>query len=107
MIVLDAFDELNQKSSPTLLTYFQEIIHRCPENTKTFISTRSFPAIERQLNPDQSVEVNAENNGPDVMNFIDQSLEQRIKKQELLGGNVSIQLREDIKNVLTKRAGNM
>ena len=106
-IILDAFDELDQDKSPMLIRCLEDVIDRSPEKVKVFISTRSFPAIENELNPDDSIEVTAENNGADVRTFIREILQERIKEGALLDGNVSEQLRADIENILTSRAHNM
>ena len=106
-IIIDAFDELNQGKSPVLLQNLKNIIDRCPQRVKIFISTRSFPAIENQLNPDEAIEVTTENNGKDVRTFIQKTLQGRIQDGSLLDGKVSEQLRTDIENTLATRARNM
>ena len=50
-VVIDAFDELNQKKSPVLLQNLNSIIDRCSERVKVFISTRSFQPL--RINPSQ------------------------------------------------------
>ena len=106
-IVLDAFDECDQDESPVLVQHLKDVVYRSPENVKIFISTRSFPGIEREIIPEQSIEVTAENNGDDVSTFIKETLGERIQQGDLLSGNVPSQLREDIENTLTSRAHNM
>ena len=106
-IIIDAFDELNQGRSPVLLQHLKSIIDRCPERVKVFISTRSFPAIENELNPDEAIEVTTENNGKDVRTFIQKTLQDRIDDGSLLDGKVPKQLQIDIENTLATRARNM
>ncbi|KAL8997685.1 MAG: hypothetical protein Q9169_003092 [Polycauliona sp. 2 TL-2023] len=106
-IILDAFDELDQAHSYQLVQVLKEINRLCPENVKTFISTRSFPAIEDYLKADASIEVTAENNGDDVKTFIHSTLQASIDEKLLLDGNVSEELQSDIEKTLTKRAQNM
>ncbi|KAL8644848.1 MAG: hypothetical protein Q9226_007565, partial [Calogaya cf. arnoldii] len=106
-IILDAFDELDQAHSHQLIQIFKEMNRQCPENIKTFISTRSFPAIEDNLRADASIEVTAENNGNDVKTFIHRTLQASIEEKLLLDGDVSEQLQSDIEKILTRRAQNM
>ena len=106
-IILDAFDECDQDEGPILIRHLKDIIHYSSEKVKVFISSRSFPAIEREITPKQSIEVTAENNGKDVNTFIKKTLRVRIENGDLLNGNVPGQLREDIENILTIRAHNM
>ncbi len=77
-IILDAFDELDQTHSHQLVRILKDINQQCPENVKTFISTRSFPAIEDYFKADASIEVTAENNGNDVRTFIHRTLQASI-----------------------------
>ena len=106
-IILDAFDECDQNRSPRLIQHLEEIIHQSPTNTKVFISTRAFPAIEDKLVPDRSIEVNADNNGVDVKKFIHSTLEKRINDKTLLNGDVPDDLKDEIEDTLTGRASNM
>ena len=106
-IILDAFDECDQDKSPTLITHLQEVIHQSPNNVKIFISTRPFPAIENDLKAGPSIGVTAERNKDDVREFIEKTLDDRIKDKSLLNGVVEPELREKIKDTLTSRARNM
>ncbi|KAL8982078.1 MAG: hypothetical protein Q9205_003304 [Flavoplaca limonia] len=106
-IILDAFDELDQTHSHQLVQILKDINQQCPENVKTFVSTRSFPAIEDYLKADASIEVTAENNGSDVKTFIHRTLQASIDEKLLIDGNVSKELQVDIEKTLTKRAQNM
>lgn len=106
-IILDAFDELDQASSPNLIQQFKDLLRQCPNHVKVFISTRSFPAIENNLVGDPSIEVTAENNGEDVKTFIRETLQARIRDGSLLNGSVSEDLKLDIERILTKRANSM
>ena len=108
-IVIDAFDELDQKKSPSLLQHLKSLIGRCPEMLKIFISTRSFPAIESELDPEKNtIEVTTENNGKDVRTFIKRTLQDRIHDGSLLEGkDVPEQLQRDIEDTLATRAKNM
>ena len=90
-----------------LLLTFRELVARCHQKVKIFISTRSFPAIENDLNDDLSLEVNAENNGEDVSTFIKKTLQNRIEEGALLPGEMTEDLREMIEKTLTRRAQSM
>ena len=107
VIVLDGFDECDQDKSPTLIKNLQEVIRQSPNHVKVFISTRSFPAIEIDLKAGPSIAVTAERNKDDVGEFIEKTLDDRIKDRSLLNGVVEPVLKEKIKNTLTSRARNM
>lgn len=106
-IVLDAFDECDQDKSPDLIKHLKDVIARSPDRVKVFISTRSFPAIENDLKADPSIGVTPERNKDDVREFIETTLDDRIKDKELLDGVVETDLREKIRDTLTSRAQNM
>ena len=106
-IVLDAFDECDQDKSPDLIKHLKDVIDRSPDRVKVFISTRSFPAIENDLKADSSIGVTPERNKDDVREFIEKTLDNRIKDKELLDGVVETDLREKIRDTLTSRAQNM
>lgn len=76
-IVIDAFDELDQSKSPKLLQDLKSLVERAPLNVKIFLATRPFPAIDDEFIPEQSIEVSAENNGDDVREFIQRTLQVR------------------------------
>lgn len=106
-IVLDAFDECDQDKSPDLIKHLKDVIDRSPDRVNVFISTRSFPAIENDLKADSSIGVTPERNKDDVREFIETTLDNRIKDKELLDGVVETDLREKIRDTLTSRAQNM
>ena len=106
-IVLDAFDECDRDRSPILIECLKDVIRQSPENIRVFISTRPFPAIEKELSPEQSLEVTSRDNGKDVRVFIDTMLEENIKDKKLLKGSVSEKLKAHIVDTLTDRADNM
>ncbi|KAL8945996.1 MAG: hypothetical protein Q9222_007547 [Ikaeria aurantiellina] len=107
IVVLDAFDELDQQRSPQLIQNLKTIMRQCPQGVKIFVSTRPFPAVEDSLANEESIEVTTENNGEDVKTFIHKTLEARIEDGSLLNGKVSDELQHDIRETLTKRAQNM
>ena len=106
-ILLDAFDELDQTKSPRLLEALKKVMHAAAKKVKIFISTRSFPAIEKELMSNQAIEVNKENNGKDVEAFIRQNLQERVNNKTLLKGEISTDLKSSIETTLTRRAGSM
>ena len=107
VIVLDAFDECDQEKSHTLNAYLKEASGRSPGLIKIFISTRSFPAIENDLKAGPSISVTAERNKDDVREFVETTLDDRIRDKELLDGVVEPDLRVKIRDTLTSRAQNM
>ena len=106
-IILDAFDECDQDKGPILIKHLNEVVRQSKNHIKIFISTRSFPAIEKDLKAGPSIEVTPERNKDDVREFIETTLDERIKDKELLGGDVERDLKEKIRDTLTSRARNM
>ena len=106
-IVLDAFDECDKDRSPILIKHLKEVISQSPGRAKVFVSTRSFPAIEKDLKADPSIGVTAARNKDDVREFIETTLDDRIKDKELLDGDVKPDLRDKIRDTITSRAQNM
>ena len=106
-IVFDAFDECDHSQCLRLLGHLKHITEQSPRNVKIFISTRSFPGIDKELTPNQSLEVTSDNNGDDVRTFIKMTLQDRIENKELLNGSVSDALKKEIEDTLTNRANNM
>lgn len=109
-IVIDAFDECDHGKCGELVDKLKEIIGSTPVDksaypVKVFITTRSFSAIEKDLHSDLSVEVTAENNRADVRKFIKETLQNR--SRDILQGNASPELMEDIEDTLARRAQNM
>ena len=103
-IIIDAFDELNQEKSPVLLQHLKSIIDRGQKTVKVFISTRSFPAIKDELQPEQSIEVTTEHNGKDVRTFIHKTIQDRVLDGSL---KVSSKLQGEIEDTLATRSRNM
>lgn len=109
-IAIDALDECDHSKCLQLIGKLKDAIHRTAEDAslnpiKVFVATRSFTAIERELTPDHSLEVTADNNSEDVRKFIEVTLE--VRSKDLLGGTASAKLKSDIRDTLSKRAQNM
>ena len=106
-IVIDAFDECDQDKSPALIRHLNEVLRQSPDHVKILISTRPFPSIEGDLNTNPAIEVNVERNRSDVSEFIEATIEDRIKDKSLLNGIIEPYLKERIKDTVTKRARSM
>lgn len=110
VIVIDALDECDHERCGELIDKLKEIIGSTPINksaypVKVFVTTRSFAAIEKDLDSDHSLEVTAENNRADVRKFIGETLQQR--SDDLLQGTASPKLMKEIEDTLAERAQNM
>ena len=107
-IVLDGLNECDQNKAPTLIQHFKTLVAASRWPLKILISTRLFPAIEREIVPELSIEVNTENNGQDVNSFVKKTLRARIKNGDLLNGKpVPPDLVQKIEDTLIRRAQNM
>ena len=101
------FDERDQIKSPALIKHLKEILRWSPDRVKILISNFSFPAMENDLKIDPSIGVTAARNKDDVREFIETTLDDRIKDRALLDGVVEPDLSRKIRDTLTGRAQNV
>ena len=109
-IVIDALDECDHGKCGELVDKLKEIIGSTPLDkstypVKVFITTRSFAAIEKDLDSDHSLEVTPEVNRADVRKYIKETLQER--RNDLLRGTASLELMKKIEDTLARRAQNM
>ena len=108
-IVVDGLDECNRNAVPELIQSFADIVQRSPKRVKIFLSTRYVNLIVDGLKQQgwSALEVGANKNSGDIARFVDHELERRIADKSLLHGDVSADLRQEISETLTHRAGSM
>ena len=108
-IVVDGLDECKHVAVPELIQSFEEIMRRSSRQVKVFFSTRyvSFVVDCLKQYGYPALEISADKNSGDIAKFIDVELERRIKDKSLLHGDVSANLRQEIQETLSHRAGSM
>lgn len=89
-IIVDALDECRSTNVRELLKGLDEIVIRSPKIVKIFLSTRPVSVVVDCLRDKQyaSLEVNVDQNGDDISNFITHELDSRIREKQLLHGLV-------------------
>ncbi len=130
IIVVDALDELGTGNSAQqvhssrndLIESLGEIVKRCSNPVKVLLSTLSDSPAETRLrhefaNPDaidphcsgnwHIIEVNSTRNAEDISRFIDEQLDRKIKKHDLLAGDVDDDLRATIRDRTFERSNGM
>ncbi|KAL8779404.1 MAG: hypothetical protein Q9213_006954 [Squamulea squamosa] len=108
-IIIDALDECRSAKVHDLIKGLDEIVLHSPKKVKIFMSTRPVSTVVDNLRDKHyaSLELDAGQNSDDVSNFIKYELGSRVKEKQLLHGNVSEDLQQDILSSLTRRAGSM
>ena len=107
VIVLDALDECSKESRGFILSDLLYILKKSKHPVKAFISSRHNREIEVRLRDFPNVSIEAKDNAKDIGNYVTSTLSRRIKDQDLLEGNVSIELRQHIEEVLQRDANGM
>ena len=129
-IVIDAIDEVGSglpaqethSSRNDLIESLGEIMRRCSNPVRILLSTLSDSPAETRLrheftnfdvkDPNCSgswhiIEVNSSRNSGDISRFIDEQLGKKIRKHDLLAGDVDDDLRKIIKNRTFERSNGM
>ena len=106
-IVLDALDECSKESRGFILSDLLFILHKAKRPVKAFISSRHNLEIEDRLRHFPNVSIEAKDNAEDIENYVKSALAKRIEDKELLRGHVSIELRQQIEEVLQRDANGM
>jgi len=96
-IVVDALDECDPATRHELLRALKEVVTRSASLVKLFISSRDNADITLRLADVPNIYIKASDNGEDIERFTHQEVDKAIQEQRLLGGNVSDDLREQIK----------
>lgn len=107
VIVLDALDECSKESRGSILSDLLSILNKSKYPIKAFISSRHSLEIKDRLRHHLDVIIEATDNAEDIKNYVNSALDKRIKDKELLRGNVSIELRQKIEEVLQRDANGM
>lgn len=130
IIVVDALDELGtgnsaqevRNSRNDLIESLGEIVKRCSNSVKVLLSTLSDQSAEVRLRHEFAktdandphcsgswhiIEVNSTRNAEDIGRFIDELLDRKIEKLDLLAGDVDNDLRAKIRDRTFERSNGM
>ncbi|KIM28668.1 hypothetical protein M408DRAFT_8505 [Serendipita vermifera MAFF 305830] len=115
-IAIDALDECKEskyqpsESSHTnrqdLLKHIDKMIAAKPGNVRVFVSSRNDEDIVHRLNNYPNITINASQNGPDILRFIKEGVDQLLGDKGHLWRSDE-RLKEDIVNALNDRADGM
>ena len=108
-IVVDGLDECKHMAVPELVQSLNEITRSSSTVVKIFLSTRYIPIIVDCLTRYgyPALEISANKNSGDIARFIDGELEKRVETRSLLRGYVTAELKTEIRETLSERAGSM
>jgi hypothetical protein len=106
-IVIDALDECDPIRRSELLMALIGIVQKSASLTKVFVSSRDDHDIVCRLKSWPDVFIRAGDNSEDIKDFVRSQVNQSIKDQRLLSGNISDELKSRIISDLTEGAQGM
>jgi hypothetical protein len=83
-IVIDAMDECDPGLRWELLEYLEKILRNASSLVKVFVSSRNDQDIVLQLRDYPNLEIDSKMNGSDISRFVQNEVEQLIKRGKLL-----------------------
>lgn len=106
-IIVDALDECEEISRRELLDAFKKILQGSSSLVKILVSSREVGDIAYHLEGCLNLEILAGKNQADIDRYVDQRVDDLVENRRLLSGKISDELRQEIKQVLCKKAGGM
>ena len=106
-IIIDALDECEEVLRLELLESFKEILQASNGLVKILVSSRDVGDIVYQLEGCLNLEIQANRNQVDIDLFVNRGVDDLVKSGQLLSGKISDDLRQEIKQVLSEKAGGM
>lgn len=107
-IVIDALDECDAKTRGSLFNVIEEIVSSSARNpVKVFVTSRDDGDLRRKFRNSPNLYIEERDNSGDINHFIKTELERCIAAEELLEGNVSVDLQARITSVLETGARGM
>ena len=107
VILVDGLDECEPNARDDLIDAFSNIIKTSSSLVKILISSRDARIITHQLSEYPDLTISANKNEGDIHRFIDEEVDDLIKRKRLLSGNVPNDLKQQIKDVLRSQAQGM
>ena len=106
-ICIDALDEVETKSRPSLLKALKYIIEKSKNLVKIFATTRMDIDILWQFDMFPRIELKPDDNIGDISRFVKTKLQSTIDDRLLLGGQVPDKLKVEIYDALCERSKGM
>jgi hypothetical protein len=106
-IIIDALDECDPGTRHLLFEALDEIVAKSENIVKIFLTSRNDGDIVCRLASTPNIYIDAQKNGSDIRRFIVTELEHVIDKKQLLRGQVSHTLKQQITATLTDGADGM
>ncbi|KAK4042476.1 hypothetical protein C8A01DRAFT_33415 [Parachaetomium inaequale] len=106
-IIIDALDECDPGTRHQLFEALDEIVAKSENIAKIFLTSRNDGDIVCRLASTPNIYIDAQKNGSDIRRFIVTELEHVINKKQLLRGQVSHTLKQQITATLTDELGHL
>ncbi|KAH8598885.1 hypothetical protein B0O99DRAFT_505861, partial [Bisporella sp. PMI_857] len=107
LIIIDGLDECDPSRRQALLDGLETIMRKSDNVVKVFLSSRDDHDLAHRLTKTPNLYIHANNNEEDIRRFVVFRVDEAIRKQRLLCGNVSKQLRQKIIDILIQKAEGM
>jgi ankyrin repeat protein len=106
-IIIDALDECDANTRHKLLSTLHDIVKSSSNVVKILVSSRDDRDLCNTLSGYTSIHIHADDNGPDIENYVDHSLSVALKSGRLLNGEMSDRSRQEVSNTLKTKAQGM
>jgi len=106
-ICIDALDEVDHRLRLKLLEALKHIVEKSNTLVKIFATTRMDTDILMQFEMFPRIELEPDDNADDISRFVEEKIQGMIEGKQLLHGNVSDALKEEICQVLCERSRGM
>jgi len=106
-ICIDALDEVDHRLRLKLLEALKHIVEKSNTLVKIFATTRMDTDILMQFEMFPRIELEPDDNADDINRFVEEKIQGMIEGKQLLHGNVSDALKEEICQVLCERSRGM
>ena len=107
IIIIDALDECNPTLRHELFEALDEIVAKSENIVKVFLISRNDGDITARLTSTPNIYINAQRNGSNINRFIGIELDRVIQQKQLLRGQLSRALRDEITATLSDQADGM
>ncbi|CAG8983495.1 hypothetical protein HYALB_00004295 [Hymenoscyphus albidus] len=106
-IILDGLDECDPTLRQDLLDALRTIIQKASNVVKAFVSSRDDHDLVHRLSQTPNLYIRASDNKEDITNFVVSGVDEAIRKEKILCGNVPSSLRETIVSTLVSQSNGM
>jgi hypothetical protein len=106
-ICIDALDEVDSKTRLDLLKSLKQVIGESKNLVKIFATSRNDVDIFSQLEIFPKIDVQPDDNKDDISEFVTTRVESVINERQLLDGQVSLDFKKEICDVLRTRSKGM